>query len=35
MAEPHCIKATVGAVVERDGLLLLEKRNNEPFYGKW
>jgi 8-oxo-dGTP diphosphatase len=35
MSERHCIKATVGAVVERDGLLLLEKRNNEPFKGKW
>ncbi len=35
MTEQHCIKATVGAIVEREGLLLLEKRNNEPFFGKW
>jgi 8-oxo-dGTP diphosphatase len=35
MGSETCIKATVGAVVEREGLILLEKRNNEPFYGKW
>jgi len=30
-----CIKATVGALIESDGKLLLEKRNHEPFYDHW
>ncbi len=30
-----CIKATVGAVVEKDGRILLARRNHEPFYNHW
>lgn len=33
--ERVCVKATVGALVESDGRLLLEKRNNEPFADRW
>lgn len=32
MASP---KATTGAIIERDGKILLTKRNHEPFKGKW
>lgn len=31
----RCIKATVGTVVCRQGMVLLEKRNHEPFYDHW
>ncbi|HDQ13961.1 MAG TPA: NUDIX hydrolase [Sediminispirochaeta sp.] len=30
-----CVKTTVGALVESDGKLLLERRNHEPFYDHW
>jgi 8-oxo-dGTP diphosphatase len=30
-----CIKATVGAVVEKEGRILLARRNHEPFYNHW
>mgnify|MGYP006302584015 CR=1 FL=1 len=30
-----CIKATVGAVVENEGRILLARRNHEPFYDHW
>lgn len=33
--EKTCIKATVGALIESDGKILLEKRNHEPFFGLW
>ena len=33
--ERACIKATVGALIESDGKLLLEKRNHDPFTGFW
>lgn len=33
--EHTCIKATVGALIESDGRLLLEKRNHDPFNGLW
>jgi len=33
--ERTCIKATVGALIESDGRLLLEKRNHDPFYDHW
>lgn len=29
------VRATAGAVIEKDGKILLEKRNNEPFKGYW
>ena len=31
----YCVKATVGALIESDGKLLLEKRNNQPFHDQW
>jgi len=31
----YCVKATVGALIESNGRLLLEQRNNEPFAGRW
>lgn len=31
----HHTKATVGAVIARDGKVLLEKRSNTPFQGYW
>ncbi|MGC9312752.1 MAG: NUDIX hydrolase [Sediminispirochaetaceae bacterium] len=33
--EHTCIKATVGALIESNGRLLLEKRNHDPFNGLW
>jgi 8-oxo-dGTP diphosphatase len=30
-----CVKATVGAIVERDGQILLALRNHEPFENHW
>lgn len=29
------VKATVGAIIERDNKILLTKRNHEPFKGHW
>jgi len=29
------VKATVGAIIEKDGRILLIKRNHEPFKGYW